>query len=247
MKSLVKEYFNFAGLFSSKISCGFSARYHGNMSTFYGDIEKALFNRVNFLNSLEIKSQDLVCAQQVHGSNVKRIRKEDIGRGALKHTDSIAETDGLLTDVRRLPLAIFTADCLSVFLCDPIRPAIGLIHAGWRSTREEIIIKAVKLMQKEFNTLPEELFVGLGPCIRSCCYEVSREFEDYFPGILIKRAGKLYLDLAKINTNQLLNLGIRKENIFDTECCTSCENHHFFSYRQEGKDCGRQMSVVMLK
>ncbi|MCX5701067.1 MAG: peptidoglycan editing factor PgeF [Candidatus Omnitrophica bacterium] len=247
MKLLVKKYFNFAGQFSSKISSGFSNREHGNMSVFYGDTKKTLLNRNNFLDSLGIKPKNLVSVEQVHGSNIKCITKEDKVNGVFIHLDSIPKTDGLLTDIKRLALAIFTADCPSIFLYDPLSSAVGLIHAGWRSTKEGIGVKAIKLMQMKFKTKPEELFVGFGPCIRSCCYEVSRDFGNYFPDELIERNGKFYLDLVRVNSNQLFSLGVRKENIFDAESCTSCERNDFFSYRVEGKDCGRQMSVVMLK
>jgi copper oxidase (laccase) domain-containing protein len=101
-------------------------------------------------------------------------------------------------------------------------------------------------MQKEFNTHTEGLYVGLGPAIRSCCYEVGKEFINLFSYGLMERDGSYYLDLVGINKKQALSLGVKEENIFDSGICTSCRNEDFFSFRKEGKSCGRIMSVIML-
>ncbi|MDD2927998.1 MAG: peptidoglycan editing factor PgeF [Candidatus Omnitrophica bacterium] len=229
------------------LSSAFSCRTHGNMSLFYGNTEGTLDNRKNFLTSLDIDYRDLVCAQQQHGSNVRYVNMENKGRGALDYAAAIPDSDGFITDFKGLPLAIFTADCLSVFLYDPHRPAIGLLHAGWRSTRENIALCAVELMRSKFQTKAGELRVGFGPRIGSCCYAVSAEFKNYFPAGLTKKAGCLYLDLAAVNKKQLVGAGVREENIFDSNYCTCCANADFFSFRKEGKESARMLSVAMLR
>lgn len=224
-----------------------SQRHHKNMSLCYGDTTDSLKNRQDFLEGLGIDYQNLICASQVHGSSVRYVKEKDRGKGALSYDSSIPDTDALITDIWNLPLAIFTADCPSIFLYDPITPAIGLIHAGWRSTKENITTKTIQLIQQEFNVKPSKLFVGFGPAIRSCCYEVGGEFNNFFSGYTIKRSDRYYLDLVAVNKKQLLDLAVKETNIFDSEICTSCQNDEFFSYRKEGKTCGRQMSVIMLK
>ena len=221
----------------------FSARGFGNMSLCYGDTSHSLENRRKFLEGIGIDYSRLVCAKQVHGSNIKYAAEDDAGRGALRNDDSLPDTDGLITDKRHLPLAIFTADCLSVFLYDPARPAVGLIHAGRRSSQENIVFKAVQLMKTHFNTHPEELQVGLGPAIRDCCYELAK---DIVAG-LVERDNRYYFDLAAVNKDQLLTCGVKDSQIFDCKACTCCENEEFFSYRREGKACGRMISVITLK
>lgn len=226
----------------------FSRRLSQNMSLFYGDTREALSNRKIFLQSLGINYRDLVCAKQIHASGIRYVKEEDRGKGALSYANAIADTDALITDKRNLPLAIFTADCLSIFLYDHQTPAISLIHAGWQgSSKEYIATKTVKFMQEKFNTRLGDLCVGLGPAIRSCCYEVGEEFRDYFTGGLTERNGRYYLDLVSINKQQFLDLGVKEKNIFDSKICTSCQNEDFFSFRKEGETCGRIMSVTMLK
>lgn len=242
-----REYYPLGNLNDANQISAFSPRFFKNMSLFYGDTREALNNRKIFLNSLGIDYQYLVCAQQVHGSCVRYAKEEDKGKGALIYANALSDTDALITDKRNIPLAVFTADCLSIFLYDPITPAVGLIHAGWQSTKENITTKTIKLMQEKFNTNLCALYVGFGPAIRDCCYEVGQEFSGYFIQGLIKRNNCHYLDLVGINKQRLLYLGVKENNIFDSKVCTSCRNREFFSYRKEGDSCGRMISVIMLK
>jgi YfiH family protein len=236
-----------ANLTDKNIVYAFSTRIFKNMSLSYGDTTDSLSNRMNFLAGLDIDYRNLVCAKQIHASSIRYATQKDKGRGALSYDDAIPDTDGFMTDKRNLPLAIFTADCLSIFLYDPRTPAIGIIHAGWRSTKENITVKAVQLMQEKFNTRAFDLCAWLGPAIRSCCYEVGSDFNKFFSSGLIEKNKRYYLDLPLINKKQLLGLGVKEDNISDPGICTSCRNNEFFSFRKEGENCGRIMSVIMLK
>ena len=244
LKLTPEQIFN---LTDSMIVSAFSSRNHGNMSLSYGDTRYSLENRKNFLNNLDIDYRGLVCAKQIHASNIRYATEEDRGRGALTYDNSIKITDAFITDKQNVPLAVFTADCLSIFLFDPTIPAIGLIHAGWRSSKENITAKTIKQMQKLFNTKPSNLHIGFGPVIRSCCCEVAKDFIDFFPKCVSERDGRYYLDLVRVNKGAALDLGVKETNINDPKICTSCKNDEYFSYRKEGKSCGRLMSVMMLK
>lgn len=230
----------------SRLICAFSKKPY-NMSLVYGDTADSLKNRQKFLRELGIDCRDLVCAQQVHKSRVRHVEETDRGKGALFYETALPETDALITDKPNLPLAVFTADCLSVFLYDPKTPAVGLVHAGWRSARGSIVSKALKVMKERFETSPQDLMAGFGPAIGSCCYEVKKEFKEFFPEDIIEKNKRYYLDLAAVNKKQLLRAGVKKANIFDSDICTSCRKEEFFSYRREGSSCGRMMSVIVLK
>jgi YfiH family protein len=243
-----RKYYLFKDFPKLDLLCTFSTRILGNMSLFYGDTGNALENRKKFLQGLGIDYRDLVCTKQVHGSVARYIQDKDTGKGALSYDNAISDTDALITDKKNVPLSIFTADCLSVFLYDSKTPGIGLVHAGWRSSKENITCKTVKSMQEKFNTKVEDLYAGFGPAIRDCCYEVGGELTNFFPPeYLIKRDKRYYLDLVGINKKQLLGLGVKDKNIFDSKICTACRSEDSFSYRKEGSSCGRMMSVMMLR
>lgn len=232
---------------NSIIVSAFSNRQDGNMSLCYGDIKNSLKNRENFLSPLGINYCNLICAQQVHGKNIEYVTQLNKGRGALDYDSSIANADGFMTDKPKVPLAIFTADCLSVFIYDPARPAVAILHCGWKSTEMNICQQAISLMQQRFNSQPHRLIVGFGPSIRSCCFEVEKDFKSDFPFGLSRRDNRTFMDLALINQSQLINYGVKEKNIFDPKICTFCDNQNYFSFRKEAQQSGRMISVIMLR
>ena len=242
-----KEYHIPEGIADKNIICASSGRQAGNMSLRYGDTASSLDNRKSFLGSLGIDYKNLVCAKQIHGSRVRYVTALDKGKGALSYDTAITDTDALVTDEKNLPLAVFTADCLAVFLYDPKNCAIGLVHAGWRSTKEKICQKTINFMRQAFNSDPADLLVSFGPCIRSCCYEVAGEFSEFFPRTLIKKGNGYYFDLSAENQKQITASGVAGSHMFDSGICSSCRNNDFFSYRKEGASCGRSLSVIMLR
>lgn len=243
-----RKYYLFDGFTGSGLVFGFSTRLSGNTSLFYGDTHDALENRKQLLKELDIDHRSLVCAKQAHTNRVSYIQENDAGRGALSSADAVNDTDSFITDKINVPLSIFTADCLSIFLYDSKRHAIGLAHAGWRSSKSNIAAKTVQLMSQEFDSKAEDLYIGFGPAIRECCYEVGKEVVDSFgDAYLRERLGRYYLDLAGINKKELLAQGVQEKNIFDTGICTSCRSREFFSYRKEGSACGRLVSIAMLR
>ncbi|MCM8799638.1 MAG: peptidoglycan editing factor PgeF [Candidatus Omnitrophica bacterium] len=197
-------------------------------------------NLISFLEKLNPSANRLVIAKCLHSSKVVLVES-----GFKK--EEIFYCDSLVTQDKRTALAIFTADCLSIFLYDLKNEAIGLIHAGWRSTKEEIVFKTIKIMKDKFFTKAGDLFVGFGPAIRNCCYEVGEEFKRFFSSkYLSKRRGKLYFDLVKINRDRLISCGVKKERIYDCAFCTSCYNDILFSFRKEADTAGRIVSLAML-
>lgn len=230
----------------SSVISAFSYRQDGNMSLSFGDTRDSLANRKKFLAGLGIDHQSLITAKQVHGNNVKYVVGKDKGMGALDYEGSVTDTDGFITDQVGVPIAILTADCLSVFIYDPARPAIAILHAGWRSTEKNIAQEGIRAMQNKFASQPKDLLVGFGPSIRSCCFEVAKDFKSNFAFGLIKRDGRVFMDIALINQRQLMDCGVSQENIFDPALCTFSDDN-FFSFRKEDKAAGRLISVIMLK
>jgi len=178
--------------------------------------------------------------KQVHGNDVL------IVNGGVGSSQGCPDADAYITNKKNLPIAIRTADCVPVFVFDPIRSVIGLAHAGWKGTYKEIAVKTVQKMQENFSSNPSSLKVYLGPSIRSCCYRVSKEFHEYFPNHVKFRDGFLYADVVGANRDQLIQAGVAKENIQDCGVCTCCSKE-YFSFRRDGEKAGRMISLMMLK
>lgn len=195
----------------------------------------------DFLKELGIAELPSAKLEQVHKGRIARVNsKTDL---SLK----IAGCDGAITNTRGIALMVLTADCLPVFLYDPERRAVGIVHAGRRGAAEGIAKNAVNAMKAEFGSDPAKILVGFGPAIRQCCYEVSREFLVHFPDSVVKMAHRHYFDLAGENAKQLLSVGVISNNMFDCGICTSCRSDKFYCYRKEKESAGRMTSVIMLK
>ncbi len=229
------------------VVAAFSKRQDGNMSLCYGDTAGVLETRKKFLGSIGIDYKYLICAKQVHGKNIGYVGEKDRGKGAISYESSVADTDGFFTDKKGVPIAILTADCLSVFIYDPARPAIAILHAGWRSTEKNICEEGVKLMRQQFGSKPDRMLVGFGPSIRECCFEVEKDFKSNFSFGLINRGNRIFMDIALINQQQLINCGVKEKNILDPKICTFSDNQNFFSFRKEADKSGRMISVIMLR
>ncbi len=177
--------------------------------------------------------------KQIHTDNIL------VAEGNVATVCGLPDADAYITNTPNLPIAIRTADCVPVFLFDPVHGAIGLAHAGWKGTYQQIAAKTAKRMQDKFGTQCYDLKVVLGPSIRPCCYQVGEEFKGYFPEDMSVRDGKLYVDVVSANRRQLVAQGVLAENIFDSGECTCC-NHRYFSFRRDGAKAGRMISVMML-
>ncbi|MFH0839231.1 MAG: peptidoglycan editing factor PgeF [Candidatus Omnitrophota bacterium] len=197
-------------------------------------------NRRWLCNVIGVDYKNLVYLHQVHGSRIYEVKLSHIKKSPVGDYDAVISRD------KNIPLAVFSADCLPIFLADRKKSAIALIHAGWRSTLKGIAAKVVRRLESDFDICPGELRVGLGASLRKCCFEVSGDFLKKFPDSVIKKDNALYFDLVKENIRQLCSSGVKRSNIFDSGYCTSCDNGLFFSYRKEKDTCGRMISLMML-
>lgn len=195
----------------------------------------------NFLFEAGIDGGKIFNIRQVHEAGVITV-KEALSQNA----ETIPEADGVVTNCRGISLAVRTADCVPVFLYDPVRQSCGLIHAGWKSARQKILFQALKAMCQSYGTIPADLRVVFGPAIHSCCYQVGQEFCEIFPEQMVPRQGSWFLDLQEVNRRQLTDMGVREERIFDFGRCTCCD-HRFFSFRRDGDRAGRQLSLIRMK
>lgn len=194
--------------------------------------------REEFLSRLQL-SAPAFFLKQVHGNRILEITPET-------QDTSCEEGDGLMTQTNT-PLGIRTADCMPVFFADQDQKVVALIHAGWRGLHQGILEKAVHLFKENYGVTKEKIRIFIGPFIRTCCYEVGDEFCSYFPETCAPQKGrKPHMDLYKEALRRLKKEGISAFHILDSEICTACQNHLFFSARKE-KTENRIFSVIQIK
>lgn len=227
-----------------------------NLGLHVGDDPQAvLSNRASFCAALGLNHRDLVACAQVHGTAMALVGPDDRGRGAFDPGGAVPGVDGLATDVPGVPLVTFYGDCVPLFVFDPVRPAIALVHAGWRGTLDRIAARAVSLMREHFGASPERMLVGIGPSIGACCYTVGPEVAQMFarqfgPAAEVRPhpgEGGWRLDLALLNRRILEAAGVRSEQIDTAPWCTSCHPEEFFSHRASRGITGRMAAVMALE
>lgn len=211
-----------------------------NLSFTRGDKREAVeenFHRV--AKALGTEYKNFVFTDQTHTTNVRRVGKEDAGKGLIKER-GYTDVDGLITNEPGIVLSTFYADCVPLYFVDPVHHAIGLSHSGWRGTVGRMGKVTLEAMKREFGTEPEEVICAIGPSICQSCYEISEdvavEFQKEFVGhekeILInKENGKYQLDLWHTNELILLEAGVRPEHLAVTNICTCCNEKLLFSHR----------------
>lgn len=159
----------------------------------------------------------------------------------------MVEADAVVTDVRGLPLAIRTADCLPLFFCDVRRGVVAAVHAGWRGTKAQIALRTLDVLSGGFHCELQDVRAVIGPCIRRNSYQVSQDFCNFFPEDMFEMSDGWHFDLAGANTRQLLSAGFLKENITDCGRCTFAEKESFFSYRRQGDGAGRLLHAIVVR
>lgn len=204
-----------------------STKKDGNMLT--KDRKISVRKVKQYLKSRYADTRDVVVMGQVHGNDVRLIQK--------KQTSKITQTDGLLTKEKNIFLGVVTADCLPIIFYDPVQKSIGVCHAGYKGLLRGIIQVEVNKL-KEMGTKSDQLLVGIGPAIGTCCYDVTEdriaEFQKRHPTLIdffIKKDGKYFLDLKIIAVQFLRALGIKETNIEIIPICTKSQNDLFYSYR----------------
>ena len=173
--------------------------------------------------------------------------------------------DGIITTNRDLVPTVTVADCMPLYLYDPVTGVFGIVHSGWKGTG--IIVDAMQLAVRNYGARISDFCVVLGPHIRDCCYIVNKERADWFsqnftpdcvrplePGVEVSwkaGGGPLYrLSLEKANLAAIKKAGVPDENIWIHPACTCCTKVHgeniYGSNRRETKENGAPEKFTVL-
>ena len=211
-----------------------------NLSDNNGDRDEHVFqnkDRIAQVFSFDLKR--LVLLHQIHQDRILLLKEP------FSTLPSSLEYDAVITNASNTFVGILSADCVPVFVVDQKKRVIAAIHAGRQGTALHITGKVLKRMEEEFGCSPNDLLITLGPSIGFCCYEIDKKvfLPEWEPYAMSVDDGKWMVDLARINIAQAENEGIKEEQIFWVDLCTSCHEDLFFSNRKEGKT-GRQLSFI---
>jgi copper oxidase (laccase) domain-containing protein len=165
--------------------------------------------------ALDLGDRIFVTGEQVHGCAVAVVDAA---------TESpVPYVDGLITADPGVCLGTYVADCCAVYLVDPRRRVIGLLHSGRRGSEQGIAGVAIERMRADFGSDPSDIVVQLSPCIRPPNYEV---------------------DFAAMIVAQCREAGVGQ--VADSGVCTAAHLDRYYSYRAEKGKTGRMLAFLAI-
>lgn len=249
------EYLRITDPAFDKITHGFFTRKGGvspvpfdslNLSVSTGDTQENIKeNRKRIFEALNKDIRSLFDVWQVHSdkvifSNMPRISGRDL-----------IQADAIFTNNPDITLMMRFADCVPVLIYDPIKRAIGIIHAGWQGTIKQIVRKSISQMCDQYGTITTDIVAVVGPSIGPDHYEVGRTvYElaiDLFgknDEIIKNESGKYIFNLWEANEFQLKQSGVL--NVTQTKICTACNTDRWYSHRAESGKTGRFAALLSL-
>jgi len=228
----------------SNLTHAFTTRSSGNLAFHVNDnplhVER---NHETLAKALNYNKRTLIHMKQIH-SNILHIVDENDDFYTPKTCDA------LITNKVNTPLMVMVADCSPILFYDDIKKVVAVAHAGRAGTFKNITKVVVQSFKNDFNSQIASLHVAIGASIDVCCYEVGIEIYKEVKELNLEyaiqiRDNSYYLDIKKILKKQLLELGVKEENIEINTECTSCKSKKYYSYRVDSK-CGRFSGVIKL-
>jgi YfiH family protein len=207
-------------------------------------------NHERVYRALGVGRAQTVTCHLTHSADVLGVTAAHCGQVA-------GQADGLVTAEAGVYLSMRFADCAPILFHDPRRRAVGLAHAGWRGTVQNVAGAVVRAMVDELASSPQDITAVIGPAIGPCCYQVgedvvqavetafsaARSGEENGAGLFSRRNGRFaHFDLWEANRRQLQAAGVGR--VVVAGLCTACHSDRFFSHRATGGRTGRFGVVI---
>lgn len=209
-----------------------------NLGDHVGDDAAAVAtNRERLATQLHLPSEPRWLAQ-VHGTRVVRA-----GGSAFDAGPPVADAAVCLRG--RHVLAVLTADCLPIVLCDTEGRGLAALHCGWRSLAGGIVDAAIRAL----GVPAASLLAWLGPAISQPAFEVGDDVRDAFLAGIEDAAhcfdanarGRWQADLYGLARLYLERAGVT--GVYGGGLCTFGDEARFYSYRRDGQ-CGRMATLI---
>jgi len=244
--------------FSMHVRHGFFGRQGGVSTGVYKSLncgpgsgdepEKVMENRRRVCLAIGGSPDRLAAPRQIHSSRAVATDKPF-------DPNDRPECDALVTTRPGLVLGVLAADCAPIVLCDPHNGVIAAVHAGWRGAVGGVIESTVEVMGAP-GADPGKMAAGVGPCLSQSSFEVGSDLADavlnatpwaehlFEPG----QGDRQFFDLKRYCLGRLARLGVAHMDALadDTLSQTDLYFSHRHSVKTGERDCGRNMTAIML-
>ena len=214
----------------------------------------------------------LMPLHQTHETKTVIIDEAFLNQNPLTQALALDGVDALSTHLTNVCICVRTADCIPVLLWDDTTEIVSAVHAGWKGTLKRIAEANIDVLKATYSTRPEHLHAIIGPGIGPDSFEVGDEVYDLFAhaGFPMDKLAKRYplmpsspqrkrgthsplgeaeeawhIDLWECNRLQLIEKGVRPENIHVAKIDTYTNYERFFSARRHLN--GRIINGIMRK
>ena len=241
-----------------EISHGFFNRNGGKSKGIYKSLNCGLGSndkKINIQKNLKIaknkiskNSKNILLVNQTHSQKYIYINNSN------KIKSKRVKADAIITNQKKLPIAILTADCVPILIYDDTSKIIAAIHAGWKGAYKGIIDNVIRFMIKKGSKI-RNIHAAIGPSISQRNYNVKKDFLKRFlkknkknKVFFKKRKNLIYFNLPKYVKSQLISNKI--SNIDHINIDTYNYKNNFFSARRSLRlnhdDYGRNISIIMI-
>src|SRR5690625_927528 len=200
-------------------------------------------NRSRLQGYLPKPSMDIPWLQQVHGTAVAEVDYA----GMLDKS----QADAALTQLPHQAIAVLTADCLPIVICDQQTRILAVVHAGWRGLAQGVIEQTAFRLQQRCAV--KAWWAWIGPAIGPQHFEVGPEVREAFVTQAPQDAryfkpgdgDRWWADLPALAQQRLLRSFTAPIAVHLSGCCSFADEEHFYSYRREATT-GRMATVAWL-
>ena len=241
-----------------KINHGFFNRNGGRSNGIYkslncgpgsNDKKNKIKKKIKIIkNKIKKNAKNIFLVHQVHSTKFIFVDKN------FKFDKKKIKADAIITNQTKLPIAVLTADCVPLLLCDNKRKMVAAIHAGWKGAYKGIINKVINFMVKK-GSKKNDITVAIGPCIAQISYNVKEDFKKKFLKknkkneiFFKKRQNMIFFELSKYIKSQLRSIKITRIDMIKID--TYEKKNNFFSARRalrlKHADYGRNISIIMI-
>lgn len=218
-----------------------------NLGGTVGDTRSVVIeNHQRIFKAVALPFETMFDVWQVHGTEIV------CAEAPRPLDDEHQKADVILTNKLDITLLMRFADCVPIFLYDPIKNVIGIVHAGWQGTVKKAAAAAIEAMTEHYQSNPQDVLAGIGPSIGVDHYEIgsdvvsaaNKAFGNRATEVLVSNNGQIYLDLWKANQIVLQESGVNAIEV--AGLCTACQTDDWFSHRAENGQTGRFGALMAL-
>ncbi len=246
-------------VFTTTIQGGISTGAYAslNLSPYSGDDADCVSeNQERLTDEINVSIENLYIPYQTHKDKVAIIDEDFLQKSDFEKAKLLNGIDALITNQKNICIGVTTADCVPILIFDPVQHILAAIHAGWKGTVARIAEKTIEKMIEQFDSKPQDMVAGIGPCISQKHFEVGDEVVEAFiqAGFTVTdiayhntQSRKMHINLELANKLLLIEAGLNSNNIESVNMCTYSHPELFFSARRQTINSGRMLTGGVLK